>query len=237
MTTDGFFHTPGVSISVTGLQKSYRTVAGDVQALRALDWSLTPGEAVAIIGPSGCGKTTLLNLLGGVDVASGGSVVVDGQDLTKATERALENYRLSKVGFVFQFFNLIPTLSALENIQLPMMVAGKPEGERAERAQRLLEMVNLGAKGHQRPEQLSGGEQQRVSIAVALANDPALIVADEPTGNLDSKTTEVIARLLVSLATDHGKTIIMSSHDPKAVGYFPAVRAMRDGAFEAMEKT
>lgn len=232
MTTDGFFHTRGVTVSVTGLQKTYRTAAGEVQALRALDWSLSPGEAVAIIGPSGCGKTTLLNLLGGVDKASGGSVVVDGQELTQATERALENYRLSKVGFVFQFFNLIPTLSALENIQLPMMVAGKPERERAGRAQRLLDMVNLGTKGHQRPEQLSGGEQQRVSICVALANDPALIVADEPTGNLDSKTTEVIARLLVSLATEHGKTIIMSSHDPKAVGYFPAVRAMRDGVFE-----
>ena len=235
--TEGFFQTHGVSISVTGLQKAYHAAAGEVQALRALDWSLTPGEAVAIIGPSGCGKTTLLNLLGGVDVASAGTIIVDGQDLTRATERALENYRLLKVGFVFQFFNLIPTLSALENVELPMMVAGKPERERAARARSLLDMVGLEAKGHQRPEQLSGGEQQRVSVAVALSNDPPLIVADEPTGNLDSKTTEVIARLLVSLATDHGKTIIMASHDPKAVGCFPAVRAMRDGAFEALEKT
>ena len=234
-TGNGFFQTRGVAIRVSSLSKLYRTAAEDVHALRALDWSVEPGQAVAIIGPSGCGKTTLLNLIGGVDRPSGGSVVVDGEELSGASERSLEKYRLQKVGFVFQFFNLIPTLSAIENLELPMMVAGHEAGARRARAARLLEMVNLGAKGHKRPEELSGGEQQRVAVALALANDPALIVADEPTGNLDSNTTEVIARLLVALAQEHGKTVIMSSHDPKAVGQFPAVRAMRDGAFEPKE--
>jgi putative ABC transport system ATP-binding protein len=230
--TNGFFSTKGVAIHVSKLDKVYRTAVEDVHALRGLDWSVEPGQAVAIIGPSGCGKTTLLNLLGGVDRPTAGRVVVDGEELTGAAERLLEKYRLLKVGFVFQFFNLIPTLSAIENLELPMMVAGRDPGARRQRAQRLLEMVNLGAKGHKRPEELSGGEQQRVAVALALANDPALIVADEPTGNLDSNTTEVIATLLVSLASQHGKTVIMSSHDPKAVGHFPSVRAMRDGVFE-----
>ena len=230
--TDGFFSTKGVAIRVANLSKVYRTAAEEVHALRGLDWSAEPGQALAIIGPSGCGKTTLLNLLGGVDRPTAGTIVVDGVELTTTAERDLEKYRLLKVGFVFQFFNLIPTLSAIENLELPMMVAGREPAARRQRAQRLLEMVNLGAKGHKRPEELSGGEQQRVAVALSLANDPALIVADEPTGNLDSGTTEVIATLLVSLATEHGKTVIMSSHDPKAVSYFPSVRAMRDGVFE-----
>ncbi len=228
---NGFFSHKGVSVQVAKLAKTYRTAAEEVHALRDLDWAVEAGQALAVIGPSGCGKTTLLNLLGGVDRPSAGSVVVDGEQLGQASERALERYRLLKVGFVFQFFNLIPSLSALDNLELPMMVAGKEPAARGERAALLLEMVGLGTKGQKRPEELSGGEQQRVAVALALANDPALILADEPTGNLDSQTTEVIAKLLVSLAADHGKTVIMSSHDPKAVGCFPAVRAMRDGSF------
>ena len=233
MDGNGFFATKGVSIDVSGLNKTYKTAAEEVRAVHDLDWKVEPGRALAVIGPSGCGKTTLLNLLGGMDRPTGGRVVVDGEELSRASERALERYRLLKVGFVFQFFNLIPTLTALENLELPMMVAGTDPSRRTPRAARLLEMVGLGAKGGKRPEELSGGEQQRVAIALALANDPALILADEPTGNLDSNTTEVIAKLLVSLAADHGKTVIMSSHDPKAVGYFPAVHSMRDGTFVA----
>jgi putative ABC transport system ATP-binding protein len=233
MDGNGFFATRGVSIDVSGLHKTYKTAAEEVRAVHGLDWKVEPGRAFAIIGPSGCGKTTLLNLLGGMDRPSAGRIVVDGEELSQASERALERYRLLKVGFVFQFFNLIPTLTAVENLELPMMVAGMDPARRTERGARLLEMVGLGAKGQKRPEELSGGEQQRVAVALALANDPALILADEPTGNLDSNTTEVIAKLLVSLAADHGKTVIMSSHDPKAVGYFPAVHSMRDGAFVA----
>ena len=228
---NGFFSNKGVSVEVKKLHKTYRTAAEEVHALRDLDWAVQPGQALAVIGPSGCGKTTLLNLLGGVDRPTAGSIVVDNQELSQAGERALEKYRLLKVGFVFQFFNLIPTLTAKDNLELPMMVAGMDAARRCERAQRLLEMVGLGAKGQKRPEELSGGEQQRVAIALALANDPSMILADEPTGNLDSNTTEVIAKLLISLAAEHGKTVIMSSHDPKAVGYFPSVYSMRDGTF------
>ena len=229
--SDGFFSTKGVAIEVSKLAKTYKTAAEEVHALRQLDCKVAAGQALAIIGPSGCGKTTLLNLLGGVDHATSGNIRIDDEELTKASERSLEKYRLHKVGFVFQFFNLIPTLTALENLELPMMVAGMEAGARRERAACLLEMAYLGAKGHKRPEELSGGEQQRVAVALALANDPALILADEPTGNLDSSTTEAIATLLISLASEHGKTVIIASHDPKAVGYFPLVYSMRDGRF------
>jgi putative ABC transport system ATP-binding protein len=159
--------------------------------------------------------------------------VIDGQDLTQMNERALEKHRLLRVGFVFQFFNLIPSITAIENLELPMLMAGVRESACRSRARTLLGLVGLEAKGLKRPEELSGGEQQRVAVALALANDPALILADEPTGNLDSTNAAVIANLLKSLATDHGKTVIMVSHDPKTVGVFPVVHTMRDGRFVA----
>jgi putative ABC transport system ATP-binding protein len=193
------------------------------------------GEALALMGPSGCGKTTLLNLIGSMDRATQGTIVVDGQDLTKMTERQAELYRLKKVGFVFQFFNLVPSLSALENLQLPMIIAGLPKNERAQRAQELLEMVGLGQKGHKRPEELSGGEQQRVSVCLALVNDPDIILADEPTGNLDVSNMEIITNLLISLK-DRGKTVIVASHDQQMVKAFPKVYRMRDGRFESVNE-
>ena len=183
------------------------------------------------MGPSGCGKTTLLNLLGGVDRPTTGRILIDGQDITSMNERALEKHRLLKVGFVFQFFNLIPSITALENLELPMVMAGASERDCRERARTLLGLVGLEAKGQKRPEELSGGEQQRVAVALALANDPSLILADEPTGNLDSTNATAIAKLLRSLATDYGKTVVMVSHDPKTVELFPEVHAMRDGRF------
>ena len=225
------FTTKGVRVEVSGVEKIYKTAAETVHALREINWQVEAGQAVAIMGPSGCGKTTLLNLLGGVDRPSKGTVLVDGQSLNDASERALEKYRLLKVGFVFQFFNLIPSMTAFENLELPMMVAGLAESACRDRARDLLGMVGLAAKGRKRPEELSGGEQQRVAIALALANDPALILADEPTGNLDSNNAAVIADLLRSLATEYGKTVIMVSHDPKAAEHFPSVFHMRDGAF------
>jgi putative ABC transport system ATP-binding protein len=225
------FEHKGVNVSVAGVSKRYRMAAEEVHALRESTWDVKTGEAVAIMGPSGCGKTTLLNLLGGVDRPTTGSIVIDGQDLTQMSERALEKHRLLKVGFVFQFFNLIPSITAFENLELPMVMAGVPEAECRARARQLLGLVGLEAKGQKRPEELSGGEQQRVAVALALANDPALILADEPTGNLDSTNAAVIANLLRSLATDHGKTVIMVSHDPKTVEVFPTVHAMRDGRF------
>jgi len=225
------FKTKGVGVTVSGLSKRYKMAAEEVHALRESSWEVKTGQAVAIMGPSGCGKTTLLNLLGGVDRPSTGTIVIDGQDLTKMSERDLEKHRLLKVGFVFQFFNLIPSITAFENLELPMVMAGASEAQCRERARMLLGLVGLENKGQKRPEELSGGEQQRVAVALALANDPSLILADEPTGNLDSSNASAIASLLRSLATDYGKTVIMVSHDPKMVEVFPEVHAMRDGRF------
>jgi ABC-type lipoprotein export system ATPase subunit len=231
MTNDNLFKNEGLGVSVRDVSKRYRIAAGEVHALRESSWDVPKGSAVAIMGPSGCGKTTLLNLLGGVDRPSSGTILIDNQDLTAMNERALETHRLRRVGFVFQFFNLIPSITAFENIELPMVMAGTPEAECHARARQLLGLVGLEAKGQKRPEELSGGEQQRVGVALALANDPALILADEPTGNLDSVNAAAIANLLKSLATVHGKTVIMVSHDPKTVEVFPTVYAMRDGRF------
>lgn len=228
-----FFTTGGVDVAVADVSKTYKMPAEDVHALRHVDWEVRKGQAVAIMGPSGCGKSTLLNLLGGVDRPSGGRVHVDGKDVGNMDERALEVYRLRRVGFVFQFYNLIPSISAIENIELPMIMSGQSEAQSRERAQAILGLVGLGHKALKRPEELSGGEQQRVAVGLALANDPALILADEPTGNLDSVNADAIARLLVSLASDHGKTVIMVSHDAKTVEHFPTTYAMRDGSFES----
>ena len=225
------FQNKGVNVTVTGVSKQYRTAAEEVHALRESSWQVRTGDAVAIMGPSGCGKTTLLNLLGGVDRPTTGSILIDDQDLTQMNERALETHRLRRVGFVFQFFNLIPSITAFENLELPMVMAGMPDADCRDRARKLLALVGLEAKGDKRPEQLSGGEQQRVAVALALANDPALILADEPTGNLDSTNATVISSLLKSLATDYGKTVIMVSHDAKAVEVFPIMYGMRDGRF------
>src|SRR5215468_6401166 len=227
------FKNKGVNVSVSGVSKRYKTAAEEVHALRESSWQVRTGDAVAIMGPSGCGKTTLLNLLGGVDRPTAGTILIDDQDLTQMNERALETHRLRRVGFVFQFFNLIPSITAFENLELPMVMAGMPDVECRDRARRLLALVGLEAKGDKRPEQLSGGEQQRVAVALALANDPALILADEPTGNLDSTNATAISSLLKSLATDYGKTVIMVSHDAKAVEVFPTVYGMRDGRFVA----
>jgi putative ABC transport system ATP-binding protein len=231
MAENGFFKNRGVNVRVSKLTKSYETSAEQVRALKGVDWEIGAGEAVALMGPSGCGKTTLLNILGGVDHATGGDILVGEQKLSALAERELERYRLHRVGFVFQFFNLIPTLTATQNLELPMVVAGVDAGERKRRIDGLLQMVGLGNKGDKRPEELSGGEQQRVAVALALANDPSLILADEPTGNLDTGNTETITSLFLSLAEKYGKTVIMASHDPKAVEHFKKVYNMRDGSF------
>ena len=226
-----FFKHPGVTVEVTQLSKNYRMGPEEVHALRETDWKVNTGTAVAIMGPSGCGKTTLLNLLGGVDRPSSGKIRIANDDLTAMNERALEGHRLRRVGFVFQFFNLIPSITAPENIELPMVMAGVPDAECHERARTLISLVGLEAKGQKRPEELSGGEQQRVGVALALATDPALILADEPTGNLDSVNAAAISKLLRTLADEYGKTVILVSHDPKTVEHFSTVYSMRDGRF------
>ncbi len=229
MSRDGFFTIGGVPIAVRGATKVYRSGDATVRALDNLDLTIAAGEPVAIMGPSGCGKTTLLNLLSGVDRPTSGSLVVGERDIAALSERGLEAHRLRTVGFIFQLFNLIPSLTAAENLELPMMLAGVPREHRLSRGAALLDMVGLAGKGGKRPDELSAGEQQRVAAAVALVNDPPLILADEPTGSLDSRNTEILAQLLVSLARDHGKTVVLCSHDPKAVEPFPRVVYMRDG--------
>jgi len=222
-----------VMIEVNNVIKSYATAAGEVHALKDISWQIGHGEAVALMGPSGCGKTTLLNLIGSMDRVTRGGILVDGQDVTKMTERQAELYRLNKVGFIFQFFNLVPSLSATDNMELPMILAGVPKDERTERCRKLLETVGLGEKGHKRPEELSGGEQQRVAVCLALVNDPDLILADEPTGNLDVANMEIITNLLISLAEKRGKTVIVATHDQKMADTFPRIHRMRDGKFES----
>jgi len=235
METKSLFQNKGIGVRVSSVSKKYTTAAEEVHALRSVDFEVETGQAVAIMGPSGCGKSTLMNLIGGVDRATDGKIMVGSDDLSAASERDLEKYRLLKVGFVFQFFNLVPTMTAFENLELPMMVAGMAEKECRERAIALLELVGLAHKGDKRPDQLSGGEQQRVGVALALANDPAIILADEPTGNLDEKNATAITKLLVSLSQDKGKTVIMVSHDPKCVAQFPIEYGMRDGKFVPLE--
>ncbi len=221
----------GITVEVTELRKVYHTMGAEVEALGGIDWQARPGETTAIMGPSGCGKTTLLNLLGGIDHPTSGRVIVDGKDLGGLSERELERYRLLKIGYIFQFFNLIPSLSALENLEIPMVIAGVGRTERQDRARRLLEMMGLKEKFGKRPEELSGGEQQRVAICLALVNDPPMILADEPTGNLDTENGRAIADLLQRLAQDQRKTVIVATHDPKIVERFSKVYQMRDGKF------
>lgn len=224
-------HNAYAAVVVSHARKVYRTPVTEVVALDDLSWQVEPGQAVAMMGPSGCGKTTLLNLIAGMDRATSGTITVGGDDITAFGERAMENYRLRRVGYIFQFFNLIPSLSALENIELPPLLAGIGKEERRSRAQELLRQMGLGDKGHKRPEELSGGEQQRVAICLALINDPPLIIGDEPTGNLDSRNRDAIVELLLSLARDQGKAVIIATHDPQVSQAFPKAYHMRDGRF------
>jgi len=211
------------------LVKIYKTGDIEVVALRDLDLRVDKGELRVIVGPSGSGKTTLLNLIGGIDQPSAGRVVVDGIEVSKLARRQLVEYRRKKVGFVFQFFNLIPTLTALENVELPMALVGVPKERRRKRAIELLKLVGLEARMHHRPDQLSGGEQQRVAIASALANDPPLILADEPTGELDTVTGKQIAELFRRLRDELGKTIIIVTHDVSIAMIADRISRIRDG--------
>jgi len=200
----------------------------DVHAVRGLTLDVAEGEYVAIVGPSGCGKSTLLNLLGAIDRPSGGEVRVRGRDLGALNDREATLFRLHNVGFVFQRFYLMPTLTARENVELPMAEAKVAKEERARRARELLSYVGLAGRERHRPTQLSGGEQQRVAIARALANRPALLLADEPTGELDARTGEEIIKLFARLNAD-GTTIVVVTHDEDLAAAAKRVIHMRDG--------
>ena len=217
-------------IAVTNLSKIFKSQGGDVAAVKDVSFTVNDGEFASIIGRSGSGKSTLLSLLGALDSPSDGSIVVGEKDITKLHDRALIDYRCRSIGFVFQSYNLIPNLSALENVMLPMEFAGVPKKEQRSRAFELLEQVGLDEEQAKRkPTRLSGGQQQRVSIARALANNPSLILADEPTGNLDSQTGEMIFDLLHTLARSENTTIIAVTHDLEIAGKTDRTFILQDG--------
>jgi ABC-type lipoprotein export system ATPase subunit len=201
--------------------------------LQGVNFQVNQGEMVAIAGASGSGKTTMLGLIGGLDVPTGGQVVIGGQDISKLKEKELAHVRNRTIGFVFQFFNLVPTLTALENVMLPIQFDKKPQFKPEERARELLDLVGLGHRLQNRPTQLSGGEQQRVAIARALANQPALLLGDEPTGNLDSQRSQEILDLLTNLRYQLGLTVCLVTHDPKVAARCDRVVTMRDGRLHA----
>ncbi|HEX9365743.1 MAG TPA: ABC transporter ATP-binding protein [Vicinamibacterales bacterium] len=212
------------------LTKHYRMGASIVRALDGVSLTVEQGEFVGLLGTSGSGKSTLLNLIAGLDRPSEGSLRIFGQDLAQMSSTELSLHRQKNVGIIFQSFNLVSTMSAAENVALAMMFAGVPRGERDGQASRLLETIGLGGRQTHRPRELSGGEQQRVAIARALSNDPHLLLADEPTGNLDSRTTAEIMALLKQLNERDGKTIIMVTHDPGlAEKYADRTITMLDG--------
>ncbi|MFF8839426.1 ABC transporter ATP-binding protein [Streptomyces sp. NPDC015130] len=213
----------------TGVRKIYRTGSVEVTALLDLDLVVCHGEMVAVMGPSGSGKTTLLNCLSGLDDIDAGRVEVDGHDLFAMSDAARTEHRAHTMGFVFQAFNLIPVFSAVENVELPLLLVGTRPREARRRALEMLERVGLGHRVEHRPSELSGGEQQRVTIARALAGRPAIVWADEPTGNLDSAMADQVMDLLCELNRDEGQTIVLVTHDSAIGARVPRLIRMRDG--------
>ena len=218
-----------MAVEVKDLVRIYSQGSLEVQALRGLDLSMEEGEMVALIGPSGSGKTTLLNIIGGLDRASAGSVKVFGKELTRLSPGELVEYRRNKVGHVFQTMNLIPTLTAAENIELPMVALGIPRERRNSRVKELVDVVGLGERMGHKPGELSGGEQQRVALAAALANDPPLVLADEPTGELDTANAKVVVDYLSRVNREMGKTILMVTHDPAVSRVADRILRIQDG--------
>jgi putative ABC transport system ATP-binding protein len=214
-------------IELRGVTKSVPSGSGTLTILHPLDLTIDRGTVTAITGPSGSGKSTLLGLIAGLDAPSGGSVIIDGVDITTLSEDGLARLRGSRIGFVFQFFHLLPSLTAYENVLVPMEIAGV-EGATA-RARELLGEVGLADRAHHYPSQLSGGEQQRIAIARALANDPPLLLADEPTGNLDTATGHAIIELLLGINKTRGTTLVLVTHDPELAARAEVAIGLKDG--------
>jgi len=219
----------GLDVTVRDLVKVHRTGKIEVQALRGLNMKVKAGELIAIIGPSGSGKTTLLNIAGGLDNATAGTVQVGEITVTALSVTQLVDFRRKTVGHIFQNLNLIPTLTAEENIDFSMVAAGVPRGQRRERVTELLDTVGLTDRAHHKPEELSGGEQQRIAIAAAIANDAPVLLADEPTGELDTNTAKCVVDYLVKINKELGKTIIMVTHDPKVARVTDRILRIEDG--------
>jgi putative ABC transport system ATP-binding protein len=216
-------------LSVEDLRKELKLGEVTVHALRGVTFSVTRGEFMGIIGPSGSGKSTLLGLIGGLDVPTGGKVLIDSTDITNMNERALTRIRNEKIGFVFQFFNLIPTLTALENVALPIQFSSNHKGNANKRAKELLDQLGLGDRLHHRPTQLSGGQQQRVAIARALANNPPLLLCDEPTGSLDSEASDTVMQALRDVQAKTSTTVIIVTHDPDVASQLDRLITLVDG--------
>ncbi len=216
-------------ITLSHLRKVYTETASDVVAVDSVDLTLEAGEFAALVGPSGCGKTTLLNLTGGLDRPTAGSVVVSGTDLSTLSDADLVRFRLEHIGFVFQAYNLIPVLTALENTVFILELQGVAAAERNRRGMELLDAVGLADKAHHRPAQLSGGQQQRVAVARALASKPAFVLADEPTANLDSKSASTLLDIMVDLNRTEGTLFLFSTHDPRVVDRARRTFHLEDG--------
>ncbi len=227
---------PDKVVRVEGVQRIYRVGTSSVHALKGVDLEVIRGSMVALMGRSGSGKTTLLNLLGGLDMPDGGNIWLAGEHINHMSDDAVTKFRRMRVGFVFQSFALLPVLSAFENVELPMHIAGMPRRDRQKRARELLEMVGLTKRMHHRPFELSGGEQQRVAIARALANRPAILLADEPTGELDSVNGLAILRLFHNIAQDGGVTVILATHDATAAEVADVTYDLVDGVLTRREK-
>ena len=223
-------------IAVEGVTKVYTMGDIEVRALRGINVEIWPGEMVAIMGPSGSGKSTLMNVLGCLDVPTEGTYKLDGVNVSELSDSQLAEIRCRKIGFVFQSFNLLPRTSARANVELPLIYAGIGSRQRRKRAEEMLRMVGLGERLDHKPSELSGGQQQRVAIARALTNQPAMILADEPTGNLDTKTSIEILQLFQQLNREQGITIIFVTHEPDIAAYCKRVIYVRDGVVERDEQ-
>ncbi len=209
----------GDLVEIRGVTKHYRRGGETIEVLHGVDLDIPRGDFIVLMGPSGSGKTTLLHLIGGLDTPTGGSIVVDGQRIDQLSSGELSRWRAANIGFVFQFYNLLPVLSAQRNVELPLLLTNLGAAQRRRRAEIALTLVGLGDRARHRPKELSGGQEQRVAIARAIVSDPTLLVCDEPTGDLDRATAHEILTLLQMLNQEHGKTIVMVTHDPKAAEY------------------
>ena len=216
-------------VECVNLNKTYRQGQVTVQALRDLSLQIDKGEFLAVAGPSGSGKTTLLNMIGGLDEIDSGSICVDGKTLEVMSQAQLADLRLHKIGFVFQAYNLIPVLSAIENVEYVMLLQGLPAGERREKARTVLDDVGLKGKYNRRPAELSGGQQQRVAVARAIVSSPAIVLADEPTANLDSKTGQGLLEMMQAMNTEKRITFIFSTHDRMVMEYARRLVKLKDG--------
>jgi putative ABC transport system ATP-binding protein len=224
-----------VLATLSGVSKVYQKGKEKVEVLHNLDLQIPAGDFIAIMGPSGSGKTTLLNLLGGLDKPSAGTVEVGGSVLSSMSNSQLSHWRSTNVGFIFQFYNLLPVLTAQKNVELPLLLTSFGSKERAKRAAIALDVVGLGDRARHYPRELSGGQEQRVAIARAIVSDPALLLCDEPTGDLDRETADEILKLLQILNKEHGKTIVMVTHDAQAASYANRTLHCDKGTLEARE--